>query len=255
MSSPQKAGRGRTLNKIPELSTSTQRKRTPFRRFLNWSLAPIILAVFKLWYALGETVVVCEDGSTPDLELDSPYVFAGWHEQLFNAFHFMGCEVRRGRRAITLISPSIDGDLISNIAMLRGSDVVRGSATRSGFAALRTLISAMRKDGCSSFVVTDGPKGPVRESKSGAVMLARMSRAQLVPLVCVASPERRLGTWDRLRVPSPFAKKVMLLGTPRTVPRDLDEIGIEIAARDLDLELAILTTKAEAMARGKTEPV
>lgn len=249
MTADRKITHGRTLNKLPDQSTATKRKRTPLRRFVNACFAPVIVLVLRLWYALGETVVMQEDGTPHDLALDKAYVFASWHEQMFSCMHFMSCEVRRGRRSVTLISPSVDGDLIAKVAMLRGSDVVRGSSTRSGFAAMRALITAMRKLDSTTHVITDGPKGPARESKSGVIMLARMSRAPLVPVVCVSSSEKRLGTWDRLRLPFPFSKKLVLVGTPHSVPRDLDENGLEMAARDLDMELARLTTKAEALAR------
>lgn len=249
MTASRKIPRGRTLNKLPDQSTATKRKRTPLRRFVNWSLAPVVILSLKLWYALGKTVVMQEDGTAPNLALDKGYVFAGWHEQLLNGCDFMAGEVRKGRQAITLTSPSVDGDFISNIAMSLGGDVVRGSATRSGFRALRALLSAMRKTGSSSYFPTDGPRGPARESKSGVIMLARIARVPLVPLVCVASPEKRFGTWDRLRLPYPFAKKIVLVGKPQEIPRDLDDTGIEMAARDLDIELARLTTLAEALAR------
>ena len=243
-----KLARGTTLNIIPDPSESTKRKRTPFRRFVNWTLALIGVLGLRIWLLCGSTELRYDDEGAAKFEPDGQYVFASWHEQLFGSCLFLHKQLSRGYRFVTLISPSVDGDAASNVAMRCGADVVRGSATRSGFAAMRALISAMRKLGSNSYVVTDGPKGPARESKSGALLLARMTGAWFVPMACASNREKRLDSWDRFRLPSPFARTIFLLGAPRQIPREMDEAGLERAARELDAELERLTAKAKQLA-------
>ncbi len=238
---------GKLLGPLPELSKVSRRKRTRLRRISNRFLARLATVLSKLWFALGETVVLYEDGS--ELDPEQPYVLAGWHEQLLGATGFLSREVEAGRSLVALISPSVDGDVAARMALLRGCNVIRGSATRSGVGALRFLISAVRRDRSTVYLVTDGPKGPARQSKPGAVMLARVSRAPLVPFVCVAESEWRLKSWDRFRIPSPFAKRVFLVGRPRRISRALDEAEVQREIRELDRNLERLTAKAEAIAR------
>ena len=238
---------GKMLGALPEVSLVSRRKRTRLRRVTNRVLARLAAVISKLWFALGETVVLYEG----DTELDStkPYVLAGWHEQLLIATRFLSREVRANRSLVALISPSVDGDVAARVALLRGCNVIRPSATRSGAGALRLLISAVRRDRSTAYLVTDGPKGPARKSKPGAVMLARVAGVPLVPLVCVAGSEWRLKSWDRLRIPSPFARKVLVVGKPRPIPRQLDEAGIEQEVLELDRNLERMTAKAESLAR------
>ncbi len=241
--------RGRTLNKLPALSQSTTRKRTPWRRFRNACLVPVVTGIVWLWCSTFRVRFEYEDGASTEADPKEPRVFATWHEQLLCSFPFLIGELRKQRHLVTLISPSVDGDIATDVAGRYGLDVVRGSATRSGFAALRSLLSATRTLGASAFVVTDGPKGPARQSKGGSLMLAKMSASELVPLVCVSSRESRFPSWDRLRLPWPFAKIVILIGSPEPSLSDSEDASVEQAARRLDAHLERLTVEAERLAR------
>jgi lysophospholipid acyltransferase (LPLAT)-like uncharacterized protein len=81
-------------------------------------------------------------------------------------------------------------------------------------------------------MVPDGPRAPRRQAKPGVVQLARATGATVVPLALAAAPVRRLGSWDRMTVPMPFARVVLRAGVPV-------EVGDDVEAARLRLEAAL----------------
>lgn len=162
-----------------------------------------------------------------------PCVLAFWHDRLFYLTHFLYSRlVRRGYPLTVLISRSRDGDFGETLGLSLGAAVVRGSTSRGGPSALRGLLKQIRQ-GRSAVMVVDGPKGPRHQPKPGAVLLARLSGAPLVPLTWTASRTWRLGTWDRMEIPKPFSHIEVTVGDPIEVPREADEEGLARATQRL----------------------
>lgn len=180
---------------------------------------------------------------------DRHALFALWHEQLFCGCMFIARETTRGRSVVTLISPSVDGDTPSNVAMNQGLDVVRGSAEHGGAEALRTLVKAIRANPQSAFLITDGPRGPARKSKQGVARLARLAKLPLVPVVCLGSKERRLRNWDRMRIHSPFSKIRVVLGDAIPLGDRRTDDETQDATQALDRALSAMTKAAESEGR------
>ena len=88
--------------------------------------------------------------------------------------------------------------------------VIRGSTTRGGSAALLGLI---RRAGGSHVVLTpDGPTGPRRRLKPGAIALASMTGMPIVPIGIACPTAWRAGSWDRMMVPLPWATAFYVSG-------------------------------------------
>jgi lysophospholipid acyltransferase (LPLAT)-like uncharacterized protein len=105
-----------------------------------------------------------------------------------------------------LISQSEDGEFGARAAERLGYRAVRGSSSKGGVTALKALARDLRENGGWVAVVADGPRGPRRASKPGAVWLAEATN---IPLTCVsafASSGFALNSWDRCRIPLPFSK-------------------------------------------------
>lgn len=167
-----------------------------------------------------------------------------WHHQLFLAAWLLHRElVRRGVPVVVLISRSRDGTLASELGRLLGADVVRGSTSRGGGAALRQLLRSAG-EGRMPFLVPDGPRGPARYCKPGAVALAELGGLAIQPIALAADRAWRLRSWDRLVVPKPFARLTAVLGEPQQVPAPLDGTGRERVRRELEAELNRLTAAA-----------
>jgi len=216
------------------------------RRVLFAIAAPIVVAILKFaWFTFRFRVE--EDGRFTDLvRRNEAMVFAFWHEGLMTVGWFAASLVKRGVRVTFLISPSTDGELGTMILARFGSRAVRGSARRSGAAALRGLYRAITENRQSPFITLDGSKGPRRYCKPGAIMVARMAGVPIVPIGVAARQSWRAPTWDHHLVPKPFSKVVITVGEPITVPRKLNDDELETQRRELEERVNRLMEISEA---------
>lgn len=111
-----------------------------------------------------------------------------------------------------IISRSKDGDIIAPVARLTGWQVVRGSSSRGGKAAMEEMIEALKK-GCLGANLVDGPTGPMGKVKPGAVRMAQQSGALLLPCVVIPESAWFFNSWDRFFIPKPFSRvTIVFLG-------------------------------------------
>lgn len=164
-----------------------------------------------------------------------PVVFVLWHGRLLS-----GTYHQRGKGLVALISEHRDGEYIARVVERWGYGTVRGSSTRGGTGALRGLIHHVRQ-GRSVVVTPDGPRGPREKLKPGALMVAQLSGAPIIPVATGADRAWHVeGGWDRFQIPKPFSRVHVLYGSPVPVPREigpeqLESIGARVEARLGDL--------------------
>ena len=165
--------------------------------------------------------VIGEEHVDAALALAASPIPCFWHRALLPCLGYVRALSARGITPCLLISPSVDGELATRIAERMGARVVRGSATRTGVRAIRDLHKALVKERASPVLPADGPQGPPREFKAGAVMLSQLAGAPILPLACAVRGAVALPTWDRLLLPLPFARVTIAVGEPHVVDRDL----------------------------------
>lgn len=83
----------------------------------------------------------------------------------------------------------------------------------------------------------------------GAIRLAQMADADLVPVAASLSPAFRVGSWDRMIVPYPlpFARGVFLVGDPIPVAAAARSAGLEAVRLRLEGELNRLSAEADRL--------
>ena len=155
--------------------------------------------------------------------LGAPAVFGFWHENL-PLMPALALLARRSPayRAVpiyTLVSRHRDGQSIGAVVRRFGIEPVFGSSTRGGGAGLLQLVRLMRA-GAMIGITPDGPQGPRRQAAPGMAHLAALAGVPILP--CAASTSRRivLKTWDRMAIPLPFGRGVVVCGPEIVVPRD-----------------------------------
>ena len=191
--------------------------------------------------ALGVTLRITETGVEalrPRWAQDQPLIYAVWHGRIL-MIPWLTARLRRtrGARAVrVLASRSRDGELVARWVTRFGLSVVRGSSSRGGAEALRSLAASVRA-GQDVAVVPDGPLGPPERVQAGIVVLAAATGAPIVPLAFAARPARRLASWDSFLVPLPFARAAVVFGAAATVSRDVDRetarVHVERALHDV----------------------
>lgn len=181
------------------------------------------------------------------LESAKPVVVAGWHEgTLATGAFLLDRLISRGFPLGLLVSLSRDGEILARLADRLGIKAVRGSTSRGGLAGLRRLYRTISRERMSVGLAPDGPRGPARQCKPGALLLAQIARVPVLPVASAASSSWRLGSWDRMIVPRPFARIAVAVGPPMTIAPTLSVEELEKAAEELADRLDSLTADARS---------
>jgi lysophospholipid acyltransferase (LPLAT)-like uncharacterized protein len=209
------------------------------RGLLCWLAAQYI----RMVHVSGPWQVRDGEHVAPFLKPKRPFILVFWHGRLLMA----PCAWPRGRTIKMLISTHRDGELIARTVAHFGIETVRGSKSRGGSAALRTMMKALEA-GDDVGITPDGPRGPRMRVQPGAIALASLSGAPIVPLTFSSSRRRVLGSWDRFIVALPFGRGVLLWGEPLSVPRDADAALRETLRLELERRMNALTAEADRLA-------
>lgn len=152
---------------------------------------------------------------------------ACWHHRLLGMLLAYREVYGRGWanwRTFAMISASEDGELIARIFRDYGGSCVRGSASRGATDALRAAITELNHGG-QVFLTPDGPRGPSKSVKDGAIELARITGKPIVSLSANFGACLRFErSWDRfeLPIPNPFGQISLHVGKPIWVAPDAD---------------------------------
>lgn len=137
-------------------------------------------------------------------------VIACWHEYNL-ATAVAAWRLRPEPRHVSFSTRTFRGQVMNEmLARLDTGSVPlpeEGSASRGEAAALSREMGRIGREGASLVVAPDGPFGPYRRAKPGALIVARASGLPIVPwAVAVRPPLRLRGRWDRHIVPLPFCR-------------------------------------------------
>ena len=152
----------------------------------------------------------------------APAVFAFWHEflPLIPALSIVARKLPfyHPTPIHTLVSQHRDGRFIGTVVRRFGIEPIFGSSTRGGASGMRALLAVLRQ-GHLVGITPDGPKGPRHRAAPGTAQLAALSGVPVVPLAARTRFSIQLNSWDRMRVPLPFGRGVIVCGPPISVPR------------------------------------
>lgn len=170
-------------------------------------------------------------------------IFTFWHVCILSATWFW-----RNRGIVVMSSTSRDAEYTARVIKRFGYGTARGSATRGGGRALAEMAECL-SNGIEVAFTIDGPRGPAYVAKPGAVTLARHTRQAILPFHIVASKYIELPTWDRLQIPWPFARALVLIDEPIYVRRD--DGGEGVAGKQAAVQSALdnLRRQAESWVR------
>ena len=147
-------------------------------------------------------------------------IVASWHERLplMSTLWLMASRGAPDRRMHVLVSRHRDGRFIGTVLRRFRVSVVHGSSSRGGAAGLRGLLGVLAQ-GDQVVITPDGPRGPRRIAAPGVAQLAALAGVPVLP--CSAQTTRRwqLKSWDRMVIPRPFGRGVVVCLPSITVER------------------------------------
>lgn len=173
----------------------------------------LIYSVFKF----QEFFTDIQNVNLPDC---GPCVYAMWHAHqccVHGLPDRANCNV--------LVSRSRDGQIIANVVEKWGFKVIHGSKGKKGSVeATLQMIHALEHGECCAIMV-DGPKGPAKVVKDGAIKIAKKAGVPIVPVFWY-SPNLtflKFPSWDGFRIPFFWTKLVNIYGEPIYVDADNDK--------------------------------
>lgn len=155
-------------------------------------------------------------------EIDHPVIFCLWHNRIFSLPTLRKNFLRSRQEITVLTSASKDGAVLEKTVRSFGFAAVRGSSSRRAVAALVALRKAL-KEGSDLTITPDGPRGPRYQIQAGALKLASLTGAPLIPLRVHYHRAWRLKTWDQFQIPKPFSKVTITFGAPLYLTKESDE--------------------------------
>lgn len=129
-------------------------------------------------------------------------VLCAWHQQFFSAIKYF--QKYRHLNPSIMISKSRDGEIIAGVASRSGWQPIRGSSSRGGAEALRTIIDRFGQSRLVGHIV-DGPRGPAGKVKAGVIRLAHAADAVIIPFYTSADRAWYFNSWDNFFLPKPFS--------------------------------------------------
>jgi lysophospholipid acyltransferase (LPLAT)-like uncharacterized protein len=174
-----------------------------------------------------------------------------WHGRIVQA---MACRpLLRDKPRRVMISLSRDGEFIAKAAEILRIPAIRGSTARNrganakgGATAFRQAIATIKAGGVV-IVTPDGPRGPNEIFSPGPIRLAAAAGCPVFLMGLAAKPAFGLRTWDRMRIPLPFARAVVVLQGPLRAPERANEASAQILSLDWGAKLRAAQALAESL--------
>ena len=234
-------------NTIYAQRTRSGRRLTRGRLLLYRLSVPVGLALIRLVWSWCRVVRVAGlEHISLALERAPSFIPVYWHQhQIFCVKQLLDLR-RAGVKLGFLISPSVDGEIGAMLVRRVGGEVIRGSSTHTGARALRDYYQALMQEEISPAITPDGPRGPPRRFKPGALLLAQLSQRPIVPMAYAASWALKI-KWDRFVIPLPGARIAIVVGEPVTIAKGLGAEGLGQLQLEMEGKLHALFTDAKGL--------
>ncbi|MDP4172326.1 MAG: lysophospholipid acyltransferase family protein [Bacteroidota bacterium] len=136
------------------------------------------------------------------------FILAFWHGSMLVPWY-----VHRNKSLGALISKSKDGELLFRILNKWNYKVIRGSSHIGGSIALGIMVDYARNNTVIA-ITPDGPRGPERKLKPGAVIAAKRANVPLVLLGVGYRKKKTLKSWDKFEIPMFFSNVNLVYSEP-----------------------------------------
>ncbi len=193
-------------------------KRLIRRPFVQAAAAWCVWAYLSLVYATTRWELVGGEHLGAILAKSPNAITAFWHERL----PLMPMHWRLARRAEprllgttshVLVSRHSDGRFIGDVVRRFDLKLVYGSSSRGGAMAVLALLRGLG-GGDVVAITPDGPRGPRRQAAPGVAQLAMASRLPVLAAGAATTRHIRLKSWDRMMLPLPFGRGIVVLHPP-----------------------------------------
>lgn len=169
-----------------------------------------------------------------------PCLYAMWHGNQCAIFGLPN----KGTTNV-LISRSKDGDAVASGVEMLGFKTIRGSKGKKGAVEASLQMIEVLKAGENCAMMVDGPKGPAKVVKEGAIKIAKLAGVPIVPMCWYSTNFNwvRFSSWDRFSLPICRVNLINLYGEPIYVDQNGDDASDEAARLKLQASLEELDAR------------
>lgn len=137
-----------------------------------------------------------------------PAIIVFWHSKMLP-----GWKLFSGKNPIAVVSTSQDGELLVSLLERWGFSFIRGSSSKGGKEVLERIVSFAKDN--YILMTPDGPRGPEKIMKAGAVVAASRAEVDLIYLnIEIAKKIIFSKSWDKFQLPLPFSKINIKISPP-----------------------------------------
>ena len=222
-------------------------------RWLTWVAAGLAVGLLKLLFATCRKIYIGVNDRHKHNYVPGPddsyrFVLCLWHDVLLIPTFSVPRALRK--KTCCLVSQHQDGSYLANAVTLLGCSTVRGSSRRGGARAVRQLL----EDSAGKYILItpDGPGGPRRKLKAGAVYVASQLGRKIVPGAYSATRAWRLkGSWTDMLIPKPFSTVYVAMGAPIDIPPNITRDQLDHYVQQVQEQMDRLSCDIERLAEGQ----
>tara|TARA_B100000579_G_C22833274_1_gene857225 strand:+ start:712 stop:1392 length:681 start_codon:yes stop_codon:yes gene_type:complete len=187
-------------------------------RFLVWLGERIGPPMLKFLYNTNKWKVYGDQHIEQELASGKSIIIASWHGTLLTVFMGLANKNYFGMAG----NHHPEAEIISRVGKKLGWTVIRGSSTDGGKKAYEEMIKSLNKPGTVFAITPDGPQGPAKIPKAGAIRAAQKTGAIIIPAAGQSTKYWSFKNWDTFYLAKPFGKIVQLFGEPIILKKDDD---------------------------------
>jgi lysophospholipid acyltransferase (LPLAT)-like uncharacterized protein len=208
------------------------------QRAISWLAAQFMKFVFKT----NRWEYLYRERMDPYWQNKRPVIACFWHNRLGMMFYAWLSDTPFHM----LISGHSDGKFISATISHLGVQTIAGSTSKGSSDAIRKVLRVLKK-GESVGVTPDGPRGPRFSINQGLVHLASKAGVDLVPATYSTTRRIVFNSWDRLILPLPFGRGVLIYGEPIPMHPNQTEEELLMAGELLQQRLLAISNQADQL--------
>tara|TARA_B100000214_G_C23837314_1_gene567089 strand:- start:124 stop:810 length:687 start_codon:yes stop_codon:yes gene_type:complete len=185
-------------------------------RLLVWFGGSFGPALLRFFYNTNKWEYIDRHYFKDALSSGRPIIVASWHNTLLTVF--MGLSKKNYFGLAGNHHP--DAEIISRIGAKLGWRVVRGSSTDGGKKAYNEILEILKSKDAVFAITPDGPQGPAKIPKPGAIRAAQRSGAIIVPVAGQSSRRWSFKNWDTFYLSKPFGTITLTFGKPLSFSKE-----------------------------------
>lgn len=221
-------------------------------RWLTWVAAGTAVGLSTVLFATCRKIYIGVDDKkklnyVPGPDDHERFILCVWHDALL--VPTFAAPRRLREQTCCLVSQHQDGSYLAYAMALLGYSTVRGSSRRGGAQAVRQLLDDTA--GKHIVITPDGPGGPRRQLKAGAVFVASQLGRRILPGAYAATRAWRFkGSWTDMLIPKPFSTVYVAMGAPIDIPTDLSREQMHEYVAIVQQQMDQMATEIEGLANG-----